>query len=443
MGLRGTLEVTRRGFARDRGLWLLVCAGLVVGCAGLVVGCAGPSGAVRSAYEANLESLRREIERERRAGTLDEHRARAIARAVLERELASADEDALPRIRALRSCAPPLYEALQVRAETPDSVGAEAAMILLEDGKLRGSPLESYGASERGAWRAVAARDTQARAARSQRLAYFLDPDERVRRAALHSAVAAPDARDAEALLEVSRVDPDPMARSLAIRALGRLGGERTVLALKDRWERADEELRLAIVDAWAQPKSWKSGGRTQLLTLVEGGSGAPALSAAAALLRTSDPARESALQKLLSGARDGSTEERRLALRLLPPGLPGAREALRTAGADPDPEVRVLANARLLDIESTRAEAQKTLRHMAQGRGSAALQARAALAAFGDSSVAPKLREELAEERSSHRKVAALGLLRLGRPAEAAVIFADESPAVRTEVACQWLGRR
>lgn len=409
----------------------------------LLVGCRGPSGAVRSAYEADLASLRAEIGREQRAGTIDRERARSIARAVLEREVASADDAAVPRIRALRACAPPLYDALRLRAEKPDAVGAEAAMILLEDGQLRGSPFELYRTSERGAWRAVAARDTEARAARGQRLAFFSDPDERVRRAALHSAVAAPDTRDAEALLEVSRVDPDPMARSLAIRALGRLGGERTALALKDRWERADEALRLAIVDAWAQPKTFNVGGRTQLLRLVEQDDGVPALSAAAALLRSNDSAREGALRKLLQATRDGSTEERRLAVRLLPASTEEALDALRKASDDRDPEVRVLANARLLDTPSERIGAQKVLREMAQGRGSPALQARAALAAFGDTSVAPRLREQLDDERSSHRKVAALGLLRLDRPGDAAIIFADESPSVRTEVACEWLGRR
>lgn len=208
------------------------------------------------------------------------------------------------------------------------------------------------------------------------------------------------------------------------------------MLALKDRWDRADEPLRLAIVDAWSQPRSLAAGGKTQLVRLAEAEQGLPALQAAHVLLREADTA-ELAAQKLLATAREGSTLERRMAVRLLPVRHPDAREVLEDAADAADPDVRVLANARLLQLDGDDA-ARSRLREMARGKGSAALQARAALAAHGDDAVVPLLQAQLTDARSSHRKMAALSLLRLERFGDAAPVLADESPSTRTELACQ-----
>lgn len=403
--------------------------------------CASPKGAVESALRDDLDGLREHIAAEQRARRIDEDRAREIARAVLEREIASArDPGAALRVRALRPCARPLYDALHDRAETQDDVGAQAALILLENRQLRGSALKDYADTTDGAWRAVAARDTEGAKARARRMAFFVDPDERVRRAALHSAVAAPDPRDVEVLLDVSRTDPDPLARSLAIRALGRIGTELVVLALKDRWHRADEPIRLAIVDAWSQPAALRDGGKAELVRLVENESGLPALQAAHALIGSDGEAVPVATNRLLHAARHGSTEERRMALRLLPARAPETIAELKEAAGAADPEVAVLAQARLLDFPAERPSATKGLRKLAATRGLPALQARAALAAAGDSSVSPLLVEQLSEARASHRKMAALGLLRLSRFNEAAGVLADRSPSVRSEVACDLL---
>lgn len=434
MRSKGSAEETVGRLGRAT-TWLACCT---LSC-GALWGCRPPSGAVESALQDDLKTLRASIATERAKEGIDEDRAREIAQAVLERELASArEEQAVTRIRALRSCARPLYDALEERAEIEDEIGAEAALILLENDRLRGSALERHATAADGAWRAVAARDTMSSRARGQRQAFFADPDERVRRAALHAAIAAPDERDLDALLEVSRVDPDPLARTLAIRALGRQGTERVVLALKDRWHRADELLRLAIVDAWSQPASLSAGGKAQLLRLVESESGLPALQAARTLLQSDAEVRELAARKLLAAAREGSTGERRMALRLLPPRHPETLAVLQGAAGDADPDVRVLANARLLEFPAERRGARKQLHEMARGQGSAALQARAALAADGDASIVPLLQKQLQDERASHRKLAAMGLLRLQRYDDAAPILADESPSTRTELACQ-----
>ncbi len=401
-----------------------------------------PHGAVHSALEDDLPKLRASIAAEQSAGTLDGDRAKDISRAVLERELYTAKTAAdVPRVRSMRPCASSLTSSLRERAKTNDDIGGEAALILFENHDLT-APLSRYARAENGAFRAVAARDTAGPKAAGQRLAYFVDPDERVRRAALEAAGSAHDPRDLDALLEVARVDPDPMSRSLAISAIGRIGGERAVLGLKDRWERADESLRISIVDAWARPASFATGGRIALVNLAETSSGILSIQAASALTRSDADVREIGAQKLLASARDGSREERRMALTLLPADHPETVRELDKATKDSDAEVRVLALARQLDFEASRASAQKELGKLAAGKDGVAIQARAALATFGDQSVTPLLKKQLDDPRSTARESAALGLIRLEQPEAAALLLADPSPGVRTRVACQMLSR-
>src|SRR5690606_16723531 len=106
---------------------------------------------------------------------------------------------------------------LASRAKTHDGVGAEAAMILLELDQLDGA--ERFASDPDGAWRALAARDSAERQLARQK--YYLDPDERVRQAALLAAREANDETEIEHLLEVARLDPDPVTRSQAILTLG------------------------------------------------------------------------------------------------------------------------------------------------------------------------------------------------------------------------------
>ncbi len=417
-----------------KGRWLSLFA--------LLLGACQPTGAVHSALQRDLPTLRRDILTERAEGKLDRARAEDISRAVLEREIHTASGSVgAARVRSVRPCAAPLYGSLRERADRLDDIGAEAALILFEHGKLEG-PLARYGNSEDGAWRAVAARDTEGPKAAGQRVAFFTDPDERVRRAALQAALSTADARDRDALLDVARLDPDPMSRSFAVQALGRLGGERTVLGLKDRWERADEGLRLVIVDAWAAPASFRDGGRVALLRLAETSSGLPALRAAQALSRAEGEVREVGVQKLLDAAQNGTREERRMALTALPADRPETLTALDVATRDPDREVAVLGWARLLDFPERRTAALSTLETLAKGQDSLAIQARAALSATRAQAVAPLLVKQLEDRRAELRESAAIGLVRLGKPEDAALVLADSSPRVRMQVACRILMR-
>ncbi|MEI9947665.1 MAG: hypothetical protein WDO74_01450 [Pseudomonadota bacterium] len=147
------------------------------------------------------------------------------------------------RMRSMRSCARPLRAAIERRARADDDVAAELTLILLEmHAAEQAQLLNRYARSPSGAWRAVAARAAQGPIDADMRKAFFVDPDERVRRAAFATALDVRDAGELEALLEAARVDPDPQSQSLAIRAAGAIGGERAVLSLKDLWARGGRQ---------------------------------------------------------------------------------------------------------------------------------------------------------------------------------------------------------
>jgi hypothetical protein len=412
--------------------WLTAVAGL------LALGCS-TSGVVQTALYGDLATLKRQIRQTQQAGELDQTTAVELARAVAARELRSSQgEAAVRRIQQVRACAHPLVAILRDRARRLDEAGAEATMLLLETNREPAAPLaERYADATDGAWRAVAARAALAPRQAELRRRFMVDHDERVRRAALRAALAAGDTDDLELLLEASRLDPDPVGRSLAARAAGGIGGARVALALKDYWARADETTRLSIVQGWAMPATFGAGGREALVWVAETQGALPAIAAADALVSGGEDSAAIGTAVLLRSIREGTREERRLAVRLAPLHDPEVCKELKRAWADPDREVRVMALARLLYDRDAQAAARSELRKLARGRDRIALQAGAALAAAGDGSVSEQLRRLTREGSSHRRRVAALALLRLGLYSAAATALADDDPSVRTAVAC------
>lgn len=409
---------------------------------GLCASCGGPPLA-KTALHGDLATLKREIAAAE-TSELRHPRVLALARAVASREVRSATGViAVRRLEQMRPCARRLTRVLHDRARRRDDAGATAAMLLLELDERRAPRLAAaYVDAESGAWRAVAARAMLTPEQGRARRGAMVDVDLRVRRAALTAAISAPDVDDLEALLEVSRLDPDPHVRALAVRALGALGEERALLALADRWPSAEETLRTELVAAWALPVAADVGGETQLRRVLETSAGLPALLAAGALASRPGPTGPLGVESLLRGLADGSTEERRLAIRLLPTGLPEVRAALEAAADSPDRAVRVLALARLLEVTPRSPDRRSALRELAatDGDDSIARQARAALAAAGDTSVRDPLLRELRAPRSLRRRLAAQALIALGDHAAAAAALGDDDPAVRAAVACRLL---
>ena len=286
----------------------------------LLAACA-PKPPIRTALRGNLAELKRDIQSARRAGNLDSNAVVKLAQAVVERELTSANgASGALRVRALRPCARPVQRRMSERAQASDDVAAELTLILLETHAVdRRALLNRYARSPSGAWRAVAASAAVRPIDTDLRQAFFSDPDQRVRRAAFSVARDARDTRELEPLLEAARLDPDPLSQSLAARAVGALGGERAVLALKDLWARGDDTLRIAIVDAWAEPASYEAGGARELSLTAETGSGLARVSASYALARAGGPPAAAGNAQLRRDISDGTDDEQRLALSVAP----------------------------------------------------------------------------------------------------------------------------
>ncbi len=293
-----------------------------------------------------------------------------------------------------------------------------------------------------GAWRALAARAASSTRHGPLRRRYYVDPDERVRRSALRAGIEAKSQDDLEALLEAARVDPDPLSRSLATRAVGAIGGERAVLALKDHWSRADEPTRITIIDAWSMPRALASGGEHELVSVAESQAGATSVAAADALCRTSKKSASVGVAVLYRAITDGTESERRLAIQLAPLSDTDVAQAIEKATKSDDKEVRVMALARLAGMADHRSTSLPGLRELAKDQEDVGLQARAALAAAGDRGVLGQLTPLLSAPRARFRTVAAKGLLDLGDFSHAATALADDDPGVRTEVACAVLAR-
>jgi HEAT repeat protein len=259
----------------------------------------------------------------------------------------------------------------------------------------------------------------------------------------LHAARAEPCADDRAALLEAARLDPDPLSRSVAVQALGALGGPEVAAGLVDLWPASDPATRQGIADAWAAKATYSAGGEARLLATLETQTGLVAIVAARGLVQNDSQYRAQALGALLRASRVGASDERRLAIGFLPLVDEGMA-ALVEAQASDDPSVSVAAAERLLAVAQKAAAAKARLRGLAQNSSlPVRRQAQLALARAGDRSVAPALEKSLSSSDPDERRHAALALLALGDYPKAATELADDVASVRTQVACAVLAER
>lgn len=399
----------------------------------LAISCAHSS-ALRHAQQGELLQLKADLMRK----TPSPGQARELSRAVLIHEVKTAqDQQDRQFIQTLRGCSAGLPSALVSRAKTHDGVGAEAAMLLLELDQLE-SP-DRFATDDDGAWRALAARASAEH--REARQRYYLDPDERVRRAALIAAREANDPADADHLLEIARLDPDPAIRSHAILILGTYKSERISSALRDRFTNMDEALRLSVVQAWGTPQLYSHGGQRELERLIAHRTGLEVVAAASLLAR--DPVSEvsnPAITRLVRFMNEGTTDEQRLALVMMPVSSTETTTALLDKTRAEDQQVAVIAWSRLLAHPTFQKRAEDQLSTLATSspESSLALQAEAALAAGGSIKVKPLLKVGLNDKDPSIRKVSGIGLVRLGLLAEAASLIGDEDADVRRTIACR-----
>ncbi len=410
----------------------------------LLAGCA-PSTLSQTALQGDLPTLRTELVRAQRAGKLDRDETFELARAIATRELsASKGDEAVARVRELRSCLGQLVSEFEDRAEGKDAGAAAAALALLDAQRADKDDLfEEHRSADDPSWRAVAARAAVGRERGEYRRAAFLHGDLRVRRAALHAALESPTEDDLSSAIEASRLDPDPLVRSLGVRLVGSIGGRRAVDALRDLWPRAEAETRQGIVDAWALPTSYDRGGMDQVLWAMETQKGLPAVVAAARLSKEDSQHRAAGVATLGRTIDDGPVDEQRLAI-LLAPAASELVEPMKRVAAGDDAHAAVLAAAGLARMPAHVEFARTRLRELAKHqRVLISRQARAALVVMGDSEMVPLLQGELKSKSYERRRQAALDLLRLGRHASAATTLGDDVASVRTQTACAILTAR
>jgi hypothetical protein len=415
----------------------------------LSISCA-PLPATRAAQRGDHAALRDAISSRERAGTLSNGAAASLAREVASRELrAAAPSEASDRIRDALACAHELDDALADRMRVHDAAGADAALARISGRGLSLGAARAFAGDLDPRWRAVGVRALVRTEDRDARLRALVDDDPFVRRQAARAARDAADARDLVALGESARLDPEPIVRTEAVRALASLPvspGGRTADLLRDLWTGGDDGLREDIALAWAAPAIWDAGGREALRVLVASGRGPGAVEAAAAVLRHGDATAESAqaaVGQLARSIRMGPRATRLQALAESPLDRAPLLEATQKAAEDDDPEVRVGALARLAgrggdrSAPAAQAAVVAALEAMAQPGSPLAPRARFALASAGDRRVQAWIEGDLTAPAPEDRLGAATSLASLGVAARAAPLLADSDAAVRVRAAC------
>lgn len=456
----------RRGVARFAWAALLLSSTMACTACG--------SSALRAAEQGDYAKLKAEIATAHDRGKLSNGEAADLARAVAEREIATAKDEAtaLARLRELRGCSAELDDALGDRMKTHDGPGAEAAITLLDDGKLGDGTARDWLDDADDRWRAVGTRTLHRDQDRKRRQAAILDPSPKVRRSALRASSQAKDLSDVEALLETARVDPELTLRNEALRALGAVlrgagdkGRERAAdiaVRLRDLWTTGDDAIREDIAVAWRLTPVYEAGGREALRVTLANGKGPGAIAAAGVVVRNA-PAKEGkdpAADELVASASallartigDGSRRDRLHAIVVA--RLAGKElDALRLAARDDDREIKIPALARLLDSKADKDAAVRELEAIAGygvksyvGRADddrmrdQASRARYALAAASDTRIQAWIEEDLRSEDARRKTAAAASLAAMGRSARAAPLLADPDPSVRTRTACTLL---
>lgn len=431
---------SRRSFAAVLPLAAALSSVALSGCATLP--------AVRAAEAGQFEGLRASLAADVAAGRLSLGDAVSFARAVASGEIARAKGvEGAQRIKSFTSCAREVDSALDDRSDTHDDLGAVAAMVRVDAGITSPGRFSRWArtapTAPEAAWRALGARSLTSDDDGKLRRKMIADPDEEVRRAALRAAFEADDPDDVEAVIEAARVDPSPAARAAAIRAAGGIGGERAVLALKDIWARADDTVRAQIVDAWATNRAFKSGGRRELVWVMDNHHGAPALAAALVLAGAGGEGSVEAQGVLERLVKEGSTAARVHAIEAAPLSFPGIRAAVLKAESDHDDAVAVAAMVRRFEAPRdlggpADAKAREDLAaRLLKSADAGSVAARGALARAHDVRLRPMLERDGAAKEGKLRAQAGTALAVLGDLRLAAVVAADPEPAVRATVSC------
>lgn len=422
--------------------WLALSVGLL--------GCASPSPFVTSAGRGDLAAHRVELESRLRAGNLGRAEARDMARATAEGEIRRASgERALRRVLEAEACVHEVASALRARSRGKDPAAAEALVVLYEAGEIsRGTALDHEDDAD-AAFRRVAVRALDQPGDHERRAAYFVHSDGALRIMALRASMIAQDADDVPALRERARLDPEPDARSNAIRALALLDPPPEDLAafLASLAKDDSTDVTSDIVIAWALSPTFEHGGRDALVQLLQNEKTKPEQRAVVAhlVLRTHPDLASFAATQLIQVLHGSSVPARLLALRApLPASAPLLEVVRELAQKDGPTEVGIAASEALLGAapaakvpDKERDAARARLYEIAKTDGLLGSQARAALARAGDRRVQAWLEHDLSAKDPVRKLMAARGLAALDVAGRATPLLADPDASVRTRAAC------
>jgi len=404
-------------------------------------GCA-PRPWISAARSGSLTDLQRYVEIAAERKQLNQARTAELAEAVAEREIATAsDAMAYERIAGLRSCAADLCWPLRRRAKGADDVAAAASLVLLEAGLLEELPASaSLGRTDTGAWRAFAARMAVEPGQRARVYTALVDPDRRVRHAAIEAILSSPVPGDGRNLVEVARLDPDISLRRKALLALGETGEFDSLLEAREFWDSMVEASRLAYLQALNAPLARKRGGDMILTRIMESNDSLEGAVAASLLYRQRAPGY--AASRLLHALHEGSLSEKLLALASLSPSEPDMqREVLSIAQSD-SPYLRIAALELTLKAPTEAGKALNRLQAIALSKDADSFEAAKILAMRGDEASIVRVERQLSTPLAAERLAAARLLFKVKRWSAVARALADDHPDVRLATACDVLSQ-
>ena len=266
--------------------WLIVVASIV-----FASGCTHKPW-LTAARTGSLAELQRYVEVAADRKQLGRSQALDLAQTVAEREIERADDIAVfERITSAQACASDIYWPLKHRSKGTDDGAAAASLVLFESGLTEGIPTAPEH-RDAGAWRAYAIRLAVAPGQRSEVHAALLDPDRRVRSAAMRTIQADPMESDVPVLLDVVRLEPEVSLKQSALLTLGEVGHVESLLTARDFWDDMVEATRLSFVQALNAPLARKHGSENLLLRIMESDDSMQGAVAASLLFRNGTASR-------------------------------------------------------------------------------------------------------------------------------------------------------
>lgn len=367
---------------------------------------------------------------------------RQLALAIASREVATADDPgAYDRILSLRACANELYWPLHRRSLMDDELAAAASLLLVDTGLHEAVHNEKaqLGATS-GAWRAVAVRASTAADFRGSVRRALLDPDHRVRRAAVAAVQDNPLDGDGEPLLATARLDPEVSVRVAAIETLGELGDTRGLQTLRDEWGSMDEAPRLALLEAYHAPGVRRGLGTEWLNRTLQDDEDLPGVVAASLVYQFTSSGMARA--RLLRALQHGTASEKLVVLGVLRANEPASRPWVVELAMTSEPYVRVQALRSSVSAGIDVSPMLRRLKTIAFSSDSDAREALRVLTSLGDPVALAVLKGRLRAPHSLERLETGSIMLQLHQWDQVAQLLVDDHPNVRTTLACRVLAQ-